>query len=84
MDCGLGSARFVRVYLHNTSGSRMLKVISETERFLSGYEVNTRTGEEFSGKDFDRREHVISKAAIRKTEEYRESLKYGDLVMKGD
>lgn len=62
----------------NKARSVMLRVLSDTDRFLTGYEVD-RDGEEISGRDFDRRTRIIDKTLIRKRMEYVMDLTYGTL-----
>lgn len=67
--------------LDDISGKRrtfFLGNIQETDKFVSGIEVN-KDAVPISGKGFDERRHMIDREAIESMEEYGQSKTYGDL-----
>lgn len=59
------ASTFVRVRLTGVKRALTLKVTNESERFLSGYELNAE-GEDVTGPGFDRRLQIIDKVLISK------------------
>lgn len=55
-----------------------LRITRESDLFLSGYEVDA-DAEEITGKDFERRLHLLDKTLITKRVPLRVNLKYGTL-----
>ena len=63
-------------------GSIFLSVTSETDRILTGWEVN-KDGDDVSGATWDRRKRIITKDCITKRVEYVLDKMFATLVKKG-
>lgn len=74
--------RYVRVFFKSTNrlGPVTLQVLPDSfPGFLRGIEVHPKTGEEVSRGIVQQTEHLIHEDAIKRTVEYRMSLKYAEL-----
>lgn len=54
----------------------LIRVTGESDRMISGVEID-RTGEEVTGREFDRRVRLVEKAAIAEKVEMRMNVVYG-------
>lgn len=80
--CGTGANdSFTRVKLENGK-TVTLRVTGQEGQFLKGYEVDAE-GEEITGKDFERRLHIIEKALIVKHTPMRLNMTYARLERAG-
>jgi hypothetical protein len=73
-----GQGKYVRVWLKGQRRSFLLRVTRETDRMISGYEID-HEGEEISGETWDRRLRLIDKSLIERLQPMRMNLTYACL-----
>lgn len=77
----MAEIRYLKITL--VDGTRfILRVTSESPHFLHGFEVNAE-GDEIVPAGYERRQHTIERALIKKAVEMRMSKKYATLVLPG-